>query len=155
MAKFANDSRISYYDLRQLYRAEKFFSISYFEDIIDKREKSIAEIDANYQAYDSCIKNAIEVSYEVIGEGMYKDYVNDTVRSSDVIYSDFYHYFVITTDIGRTITFITKRIENYVGEHVTTLPYQEALPYLNNKYRMGTGDKYFITYNDKKYYFNR
>lgn len=155
IARFANDSRIEYFHLRQMFNAGITFSISYFENIIDEKEKSITEIHANYQAYDNCIKNAIEVSYEVIDEGVYKDYVNDTVRSSDVVYSDFYHYLVIRTDIGKTVTFITKRLEDYVGEHVTTLPYQEALPYLNNKYRMGIGDKYFITYNNKKYYFNR
>ena len=155
IARFANDKRIEYFHLRQMFNKNIVFSISYFENIIAEKEKSIAEIHANYQSYDNCIANAIEVDYKVIGEGVYKDYVNDTVRSSDVVYSDFYHYLIVTTSINRTITFITKRLEDYVGEHMTTMPYEEALPYLNNKYRMGIKDKYFITYNDKKYYFNK
>lgn len=155
ITRFANDERITYHHLKQMFNAGINFTISYFEDIIAKQEKSIAKIRANYQDYDSCIKNAIEIVYEIIAEGVYKENVNDTVRSRDVIYSDFYNFITIRTDIGRTITFITKLLENYVGEYVTVLPYQEALPYINNKHRMGIEDKYFITYNDIYYYFNK
>jgi len=90
ITRFGNDERVTYHHLKQMFNAGITFSISYFEAIITKQKKSITKIRANYQDYDSCIKNAIEISYEIIAEGVYKENVNDTIRSRDVVFCDDY-----------------------------------------------------------------
>lgn len=155
MERFANDKRIDYVDLDILCFNNKKFNIEYFENIIKQTEQAKIDHYKNRQAFEDCIKNATEVTYEIIEEGVYQDYVSDTIRSCDVVYQDYYPYFVLQTNVDKKITITTDRIEKYNGDFVDRLPYKEALVRHNNEEELGTMDKYFITYNGKKYYFNK